>query len=104
MLDARTLLEAFEYPIYIDRAGKKITGVPLSHVQYERVLVDLHAAGEDRAATDAVLKQALTDMKLPADEILALPDPIFWAAIKDFFRCCRGEKLETVSPAATPTP
>jgi hypothetical protein len=102
MFDAHKLLAAFERPTYVTRAGETVTGVPLSHVQYERALADLRAVGEDRAAAEQIVKQALCDMQLPADEILALPDPLYWGAIADFFRCCRGEPAAPSTPSPAP--
>jgi hypothetical protein len=105
MIDAKALLAAFEKPTYVTLAGETKVGRPLSHVQYRQVLRDLDDAGTDEAKTEAVLRRTLTDMELPADEILQLPDPLYWAAIKDFFRCCRGEQLPATEPApSTPGP
>lgn len=100
MIDAKALLEAFELPTFVDVDGAKTVGRPLSHVQYQRTLKELRAAGSDEEQTRVVLTAALEQMGLPAEKILALPDPLYWAAIKDFFRCCRGEPL---SPAAVPS-
>ncbi len=100
MFDARKLLAAFEKPTYVTEAGQTIVGRPLSHPQFQQFLKDLERAGADDAAVDAVVQQALLDMQLPAEEILALPDPLYAAAITDFFRCCRG--LPPPSPATPP--
>jgi len=104
MFDAHKLLAAFEKPTYVTRAGKTVVGVPLSHVQYEKVIADLRAAGDDRATAEALVGAALTDMGLPAEEILGLPDPLYWAAIADFFRCCRGESNGAPPAPSSPGP
>lgn len=101
--DAETLLAAFEKPVYISKTGKRTIGKPLSHPQYQKMLADLRVAGDDEAKAEPVLKQALTDMGLPADEILVLPEPLYWKALRDFFRCCRGEPSVPANPS-TPGP
>lgn len=92
MFDTRSMLAALERPRFIDAEGVETIGVPLSHVQYYQVLADLKAAGSDEKKADEVMRGALTIMQLPAEAILALPDPLYVAAVRDFFRCCRGEK------------
>jgi len=103
VLDAKQLLAAFENPTFIDPDGEKTVGRPLSHVQYQQVLRDLRAAGTDVQKTEDVLREALTNMGLPAEKILQLPDPLYWKAIEDFFRCCRGEPPTPAAAAPSTT-
>ncbi len=107
MFDAEKLLAAFERPTYVSTTGQRTVGRPLSHPQYQQVMADLQAAGDDTGKTEAIVRQALLDMGLPAEEIIALPDPLYWQAIRDFFRCCRGEPVSppasASAPAALPT-
>jgi hypothetical protein len=90
VFDAKTMLAAFERPTFIDAEGEKYVGIPLSHPQYQACLKALDEAGTDQEKSDAALKAALELMQLPADKILALPDGLFWGAMRDFFRCCRA--------------
>lgn len=99
MFNAKSFVAAMENPVFVDLDGITTTGIPLSHPQYHKVLADLDAA-TTREETQKVMHAALTQMQLPADHILNLPEPAFQVAIADFFRCCRGEK----APSAPATP
>ena len=97
MFDAKAQLAALEKPTFVSESGTVTAGRPLSHPQYRKLVVDLEAAGTDEQQTEDVLREALTTMQLPVDEIIALPEPLFWKAMQDFFRCCRGEQPQNPS-------
>lgn len=102
MFDAKAFLAAMERPTFVDEGGHQSVGRPLSHPQYH-ALIEALGVAQTPDETAKAFRDALVQMELPADVIMALPLPAFTAATTDFFRCCRGESPST-PPAPSPTP
>ena len=100
--DAKALAAALEPPVFIDLEGQEHRGLVLSHAQMTGFL-DLFqgwAEGVKRDELDEGVRKLCDACQLPADKIVALPEPLYQKWLADFFGYLKGLRDPETPPTS----
>jgi hypothetical protein len=103
MFDAKAFLAAWEPPTFVDLDGNKHVGRLWSHKEFLEWL-DVFRKWDAGTLEDpeGALRKLIESLGLPAEPVLALPEPALQAALADFFARQKPAALSALTPAAPP--